>query len=980
MIKKLTQIVIGLIETELRSPSSFSIRSLVPSFSRRGGGGDLSSPRSKSFGFGLDSPLSLSSQKSDPTTRLVSASSNASSSSPSQLVSLAVSSPHHRHDEEEEDETSRTTFGFGVSRDRKLKVWNLDDGTCLRSIDLPKPSSSSSSTVARIDAVSSVHAAQGSPAPSQQQQQQSQLLLPPTPQPFVKMTRCRRRSQQQGQQGGGYSSYLTLYSPATSRSPRSAFFIYGLATDSDDNHLSQLAPVAERPLPDDDVGGSRGRLVDFQVKRASLEGRDRWTLWTLYDGGGTGHGVELRTCGLSELDDDDVDVDGQEECDDEWTTVTSGQSATTGEWTAAYFDREIESVPTTMIDDDQGGREDVVSTITNVFLRHVSTPGRYPPASFDYAIDVYRDLVESEQTTTTRLRDDELDSSGGVARAVDLVASHVRLERSVETGAALVDEYAKRVKLEWLRFVALLNESRASALVPNSLAINDNDDDDNRRVAFVIARDSVSVPVVEEPVQALDRRLKSKSESPTTTSRLFSTYPETNFCSLVDLVRSTSSRLSLEERLRFELAVVERVRTPFTTDVEDVALDLFERTLESSSLSLDEVVNGLKSFVEPAKTIEAFCQLVVSFPSSAKEGGGGRLTDLGNAVVSDVVKSMIDARYALLTGLALVLVAAWGATADDEDDVDPVMASFEQTTMVAFATLHSVATLEWSLSTEVACPTRDAVDAVVVARRDAAPFEERFDQLEVNHDDVLPVPTYSLVNALVQIPPYSPTIASSSSSFARVVSDAARQFFGSVGTLRSGSSIDSTARDVDLFDSLERLGLAREVKRVLSRGWYPTSPGLAYVEARCDLSLGDSDHAVRQFERAAAGLYFSSSDDESPLPSSLSQSRIDRLSRYYLHVVSLFVPTSFDRATARFAQLALDSIDQEGGGEVDDAVLKDSWTRLFTSWAKAGEYEQAYRVVMSTPFNDTLSSSLSSLSLSMKKLTRNTGRRRVSHT
>lgn len=85
--------------------------------------------------------------------------------------------------------------------------------------------------------------------------------------------------------------------------------------------------------------------------------------------------------------------------------------------------------------------------------------------------------------------------------------------------------------------------------------------------------------------------------------------------------------------------------------------------------------------------------------------------------------------------------------------------------------------------------------------------------------------------------------------------------------------------------------------------------------------------------------------------SSILPSKITSLSSYYIHLVSLFVPTAFDYSIARFAQLALDALDEE---EVEDeTVAKDLWTKLFRSWAAVGEYEKAYQAIMATPYHET---------------------------
>lgn len=101
------------------------------------------------------------------------------------------------------------------------------------------------------------------------------------------------------------------------------------------------------------------------------------------------------------------------------------------------------------------------------------------------------------------------------------------------------------------------------------------------------------------------------------------------------------------------------------------------------------------------------------------------------------------------------------------------------------------------------------------------------------------------------------------------------------------------------------------------------------------------------------------SDDPSVSTGTIQEvlpSSVKTLGQYYVHVVSLFVPTAFDLSIARFAQLALDAYDEEGE-HLDEQDGKDLWTKLFRSYAAVGDYEKAYRAIMDTPYHETLVSS-----------------------
>lgn len=439
-----------------------------------------------------------------------------------------------------------------------------------------------------------------------------------------------------------------------------------------------------------------------------------------------------------------------------------------------------------------------------------------------------------------------------------MVGCHVELEYSGQTGAPLIDEYTKKVKLEWLRFVALLNESRSAALFPTVLSV-----DDTRGLAFVVGRDSISVPIVEEVVQSLHQELGSTSTSTTSLAPLFPNYPQSNFVALLSLIKSMLSKLSLAESRTFEATLLNRIRIPFTTDIEDISLTLFEQTLEPSlsQETLSQVLEGLRGFIEPSKTIESFCQLLLASPSSSSTSSDPRVgsTDLSNAILTDLLTTSIRARYDLAKGIVLVLIAAWGAS--DEEGTEPPMASFEQTTSLAFSTLHSISTLQWT-ATQVAHPTFDAVESVrKVSTKEEGDdfFEEKFGALKMGGGgggagaEVLPVPTYSLLNALLRIPSYSPTVtASTHAAIPTSLANAASTFLSESQLLVPSPLIHSTEADVRFANSLVKLGLYEQAKELI-RG-YPKVAGMAYVDGRADLEIGDGEGATKNFERAAAGL------------------------------------------------------------------------------------------------------------------------------
>ncbi|GAA5831797.1 hypothetical protein JCM11251_003887 [Rhodosporidiobolus azoricus] len=935
-----------LLETELKSPSNFSIRSLVPSFSTR----NLSSPQKASA---LPS----------------------STSSPNQLISLtSSSSPSSSTD----DDSFTSVFAFGLSRDRKLRVWNLQTGTALPPFDLSKLVNTQSSSLV-------LYASSESPQPSRTS---SGTLLHSSPQTFLKPVF--------GSSSTSHSSYLAIFVPPSPTSSHGAFIICGLEVDPSTGELATVRPIAERICPPSLA--SSGSLVDFSVQRMDLSGDAKWTLWTVWDEGGE---AELRVIGVPELDAHSAGDSG----DEVWITVERGTTAKTAQWTAQYFDDQIRDSPL---------------SVPEVFLRHVSFPGRYPPATLEYALAQYEELVRADLDAAGLDGEDPepfgLEYPTALQRAAAVVGCTVVLEQSAQTGAFLHDDFNKRLKLEWLRFVALLNESRAAALFPTHLAI-----DDERGVAAIFGRDSVSAPIVREAVHSLASITAAEIQQQ---QQLLVYHPEiatSNGGTIVDLppsaglsadytlradllplllcIRTLEGRLSPAVQTVFESTLLERLRTPFTTEIEDIALDLYERALEPilPEDALREVLASIAALESPDRAVDALLRLLTVEqlpPIDSAAGEQQPATDLATALLTDALSTSIASRYALAKGLVTLLLAVWAAEDDDaveadvmgasDSDVGPggvggekLFARLDQTTAQALTTLHGLAAMQW-IAAEVTVPELDTLTAVqqeLVAAAEGEGsesdgFVSRFGELQVGQQkrrsqqedvDSHPVSAFGLLNAILRVPGYAPSLLPASRS-ALPVSFA--YSFSSIALLPPPASpsyeIRSTPAASVLAFRLLQLGLPIKAAEFVEL-WPSKTAGMQYVRGRAALELGEGEEARHALERAASGLYgvdLGAGDEDSSDSPSLALSLIlpgqigSSLARFYIHLVSLFISTPFDAAVARFAQLALEALEAEGG-ETDEPTEKDLWIKLFRSYAALGDYERAYEVIMAVPYHET---------------------------
>ncbi|GAA5854614.1 hypothetical protein JCM9279_005711 [Rhodotorula babjevae] len=926
----------ALVETELRSLSSFSMRSLLPSFSNFG------------------SPV----KGGHAASHLV--------GTPTQLVSLASSST----------DTRSTSIAFGVTRDRKLRIWNLESGACFRAIDLPKPASSaaSSSSSSALALTHGAHPSHDSPHNGRS----GASLLADAPTPLVKVVA--------GTQSTSHSSYLALFSPASSSSP-GVFVVYGFASDPATGELSELTPVTERVCP---PGASAGSLVDFDVQRMDLAGDAKWTLWTCWDEGGES---EVRTVALGELEGqsstaattmDGVDGDG-----DEWVVVERGTTAKTAGWTAAHFDDLLRG-------------SDVA--VAETFLQHVARPGRYPPATLEYALEMYEDVVAAEAAAAGVAVPDVLSAehSTPIERAAAVVGSTVALQQSPQTGAYLHDEYNKQLKLEWLRFGAFLNESRSAALFPTCLVV-----DEQRGIAAVVARDAIAVPVVREAVQALHSMTPEGLLAAAGADDGLFDLPVAvasdrtlrhDVLPLLAIIRDLERRLSTHELGVLERALREKLASTDLADLETTAtaLALFDNALEPvlSDAAVEHVATQLAGLESAERAVDTFLRLLTTeqLPPVADAGPDAHATtDLSNALLVDGLASGIEARYELVKGVVAVLLVAWGAEADSAGEdaemggaPERLFGRLDQTTAAAFAALHSLGALAW-LAAEVSTPTVEALALVQKelqgrnigssSSSDDDPMFARFGELNVHeherrsdsHADIMPVPTSGLLSALLRVPGYAPSILPASrSSLPVALAYAAAGTSTALGLLESAAAGRISASPAATVLGLRLQQLVLPVQAAQWVGMWPRTAGMSYVCGRAALDALAGEDAMAQLEAAASGLYgaeliLSGGDDDGEaededealealllvLPAEVGTS----LARYYIHVVGLFASTPFDAAVAGFAQLALDALELEG--VKDEGAEMDLWTKLFRSHAALGQYDLAYQVVMSVPHHET---------------------------
>jgi nuclear pore complex protein Nup160 len=755
-------------ETELRSGNSFFTRALIPSFSTRN--------------------LSSSSHASSTT------------SAPSQILSVAS----YQSD-------AGPSYAFGVTRDRKLKFWNLDSGICIKATDLPKPSYNPDSGLELEMARSRELESPGGATPVRGK---APILLSPTPQPFLKIV--------QGDEDSSFPSYLVLYVPAAGGNPP-AFHIYGIATNTS-GVVSELVAVTERICP-----MNAATLVDFE---ASPFGPDDsasqgWTLWTLWQEGGES---EIRFVDLQELS-----AEGESSDVVEWTTVDRGTTSV-AVWNAGHFDELL---------------RDSSKSVAQVFIHHLGYPGRYPPATLAYALAHYEDTLLYETDPHHRPAVLSLEHNSAFECICAIVGCTVQLETSPQTGALLHDAHNQRLKVEWLRFIALCNESRAAALFPVVLAVCSE-----RRVAVVVMRDAVAVPIVQDTILTLrqlaapetrdDDKAQSFLNLPSELLQL--SYPHFaprgirhDVFAIFTAIATLTQGMSPESSRGLEAELCGRARTMFTHNMEETSIEIYERVLEPfiDDTLRESLAEQMRDLVTPEAAFVALwtalttSELVQPLPSSAAMSA---TSDLTSALLTDSLAAAIEARYTTALGLVVLLIYIYG----EEQDLVPHIASL---TSSSFATLHTLSSLRWIMQ-------QSSSPSSTHSPPNDEGILERFGDMRVsNFDDPNAVVPFSLLNRLLRHE-YSPLLAVDA-TLPQAVTSAMCSFLQLTGLITHKRIFVDTPAAVLFARRVQQMGLPALALEFV--GMQGKGPGMSYVAGLAQLDLGSTVEAEASFLNEMSG-------------------------------------------------------------------------------------------------------------------------------
>jgi nuclear pore complex protein Nup160 len=793
---------------------------------------------------------------------------------------------------------------FTVSRDKKLRLWSLHRDKLINSFDLSQLLASSS-------------AEHGSA---------TEALYSDHQQPLVRVVLSTSLADQ-------HAAYLILYTAQSGLA--NAFLIFAI-TLNDSGEVDALVPLGSKTVPD---SLAAAELVDFQIAHvnpALAVPTPTWVLWTQWQIAGAQHLVFIP---LSEISTGTMQITQGEEAEDQWMPVLP--SFEDG-WSAEAFEERLAAQAA----DGQIGQEDV----SRVFVKHIFEPARYAPSTLVAAYESYAASLESLP---------DFDELASVAdRIVETVGYSVQLVSSTTTGAPLVDDYIAELKSEWLRFLALLNESKAAALFPLALSC-----DPRTLTVYAHSRNAITVPVVQDEALTLQRRVEHVAGETdegflTIAERTFhSSYPHLAsmttrrpILQLASIARTLWAVLPAEVALEIETQLVATVCSPLVLAAEDVTTDLYDRLLQDSLVDhRDALLSQMQEVPNLTEGLGTYLQLLASgdwagFPESTVEEG--LPTKLGTSLATSTVQQGAKARYTAVLELLVLLLAAYA----EEDSLFP---SSSQQLNAAFSCFHSLHLLKWI--TECIEPP--------VARADPDTSTEilakRFGDLGMQHKQADRAMAWSLLNSLLSDPKYMPLL---SAAPATSLIQAASSFLGYLELLPAAAQIDTKDGLVVLAYRLLEFGLPQQALDLVHK--LPQNEGLAYEAGRALLQIGQPDEAASFVIRASIALEGTSCFKFKPgradtrtepealtsLATIVPQQLCSAIPFFYHSALLFSEQADTEAAVARLCSAAIDHI--ERGQSTAEDTVKDLWSLLFKSQVETGDFDLAFSTLVDIPLAD----------------------------
>lgn len=812
---------------------------------------------------------------------------------------------------------------YTFSRDSKLRTWSSVSGHCLKTMDVRTPS-----TQALV---------QGTPTMQQLPEATTSLIrvVPhPSPNPRV-------------------SHIVVVFVPTPFASNSAGIFVFYRGNNGA-HHANDLVYAAELPASSDTAGWNlRGFEIEPPLRTDSKDG---WRLWTAWDDQGTFVAESVPVNHILQF-----------------TTYLepSFESDLVFSWQRAAYDSEVDRLDAPYFDNILGleapeptepyNNSDIAAT----FIDHLFFPGRFSQLNLEAALDDYIDqLPQAKQDQLLLNIYPSLSSKFEAA-----VGSQLRMETSPQTGAPIVDQFRKQLKLEWLGIWARVRELDKQGRWPVGTASMNGQ-------VLILDREGGSVPVQEDTPGVLvdlgahtDKatRFQALPEGALLPQYAPLAPPQSRRCLTALAVAGNDLATALQAQEPHPHLVQEEARTPlddvisYASAERNSALDAFAAAFDEvlgqgASMPVENLAGALwDDMVEPyitdgqreavqralsessdiTRTLSEALDILATPPppiSGGKEAERWSFSGFGNALLSSAVANVLQARYVLARNV--LLVSLWHlATSPDPSAEDDESEALIEVLARAQATYHRYSVGRW-VSEQTGEEAAEASRVRRAARKDDVLAE--FDGLRMrdtpggdgDYDTAYSLLHSLLASELAQAPP-ADTLAG--------LFDAASAFVASLDLLSPDQiDVEPEAADVKLAYAVLSDGHPRAAVELTER--YPLSSGMAFVRGRALLERGDQE-GVRYLELAAQGCRDGSL--ACILPACTSP---NALGEYYRRALAIADEHGLDSAVAHFGTLAI--------SHMPDSDTRALYTRVFLAHLAQGEYEAAYSVLTSAPHHD----------------------------
>lgn len=783
-------------------------------------------------------------------------------------------------------------LAFSLSRDRKLRVWNILTGVCARTVDLSTGINSSGSEDGGII----TEGGNGSEGP---RSFIKVIYQKPSGASTSSSSSFKYNNQMETVSSSSWKStfHLVIYLPPSSpaaptssglskgTAPNGKFVTYRITVDTQKGSVSDPSFVGVRlASPPSSLEGGRAttggvELRDFEVLLGKPGETDDaiWAVWdlkgqTVIQRASLGRslsspGAPSSAVALWETDDEGALGGGG------WETLRDVLEPQTG-FTAEYFDDLISSFSSAPSSPEGITRE----TLSSIFTTHLFFPSRFAPTSLQKALESYTQTIQSLPSTS---HNQALSTSypSLSAKVGAVVGSHLAAGISPQTGEVMHAEFIRKLKIEWLGFLARVEEGERDARWGVGIVKVGSAGEDASGVeegVVVVERDGFVLPVQGGEGDRLALRVVNGGGSS-------GKRPEEDLVGFLKVGWDVVEGFSPSARNALENELDQLVAAGGNCPIEDACLDIFEGRIAPflSDESAEHVSRQMASFflgqgrkVDVVELVRVGLEYVKESKSGVQSGLA--LSALGISFLDESLRVSLEWRFGfvlnLLVGLVLALdqVTSTEEMGEEDNEKEALREALPSLILSTLAVYQKLGALRW-LARTISLDNSGANDSF----GGDLGLLERFDSLHVNHSSLtnpssnaLPLP--SLLLALLQSAPTSialpltstlTSISSCTASFLRTTSLPALRTIIPPSYRTTSPPITSSEpvnawevypQDGKLALALLETGHPEHAIEFVER--FAKDEGLAFVEAKARLVLGQVDESEELFERLSGAF------------------------------------------------------------------------------------------------------------------------------